>query len=720
VAASFRKIEWPHLTWSHVPAATWRFGLIVAAAAFVCALAAPHIALFRRLEQTTWDIRLRLRGERPVHPALATIEIDDQSLQANGNQWPLPRDQYAVLVNGLQKAGVRAVGFDLLFAGPDINEPPPGTPISNDELFAAVIARDPRVVAGFYMQLQAPDRPGAPAAGSPTADPRMASWRRFTMPLPTGVQLLSSVTDAQFDLDKDIAESTFAVGHVGLSQDDDGTARALPLLMEHEGRAFPSLSLLLVARYLGADWRQIRFAGGRALLPYPGGEVRIPVDGSAQVLINYPGPEKVFKDPTSSFHRFANVMADFKKRDALDAAGAAVPALPSDSLRGKIVLVCNTAIGTAAADFGQTPFGQNFPLAYAHASVVNSILRGDYLTRAPRNSESIMWALVAIAVALGFGALAPVALALTTFGAIVLYLLAAQLFTTAGGVMIDVVPPVLMIGAISLGHLLRGYVIRDRQRRASEQELAVARRIQQDLLPHGVLAVEGAEVSGINRPCFAVGGDYFDYFRLEDGRVALAIADVAGKGVPAAILMSNLQAILRAETARGASVPHVPSQANKQLMDSMAGNSKFVTFFYGAYDPVARRLSYSNAGHNPPLVVRKDGRIEELAAGGLIPGVFALADYDEAVVDLEPGDTVVLFTDGVTEAEDRHGMYGDERLHALLRRERGGSAADIADAICKYVDRFSHGLHQTDDVTVVVVKLADAAALPAVHGAAAG
>jgi len=327
---------------------------------------------------------------------------------------------------------------------------------------------------------------------------------------------------------------------------------------------------------------------------------------------------------------------------------------------------------------------------------------------------------VAIAVALGFGALAPVALALTTFGAIVLYLLAAQLFTTAGGVMIDVVPPVLMIGAISLGHLLRGYVIRDRQRRASEQELAVARRIQQDLLPHGVLAVEGAEVSGINRPCFAVGGDYFDYFRLEDGRVALAIADVAGKGVPAAILMSNLQAILRAETARGASVPHVPSQANKQLMDSMAGNSKFVTFFYGAYDPVARRLSYSNAGHNPPLVVRKDGRIEELAAGGLILGVFALADYDEAVVDLEPGDTVVLFTDGVTEAEDRHGMYGDERLHALLRRERGGSAADIADAICKDVDLFSHGLHQTDDVTVVVVKLADAAALPAVHGAAAG
>jgi serine phosphatase RsbU (regulator of sigma subunit) len=374
------------------------------------------------------------------------------------------------------------------------------------------------------------------------------------------------------------------------------------------------------------------------------------------------------------------------------------------------VLVCNTATGTATADFGQTPFGQNFPLAYAHASVVNSILRGDYLTRAPRSAEAVVWAVVAIALAVGLGALAPVALALTTLGVMLLWMLAAQAFTTFGGVMTDVVPPVLMTGAISIGHILRGYVERDRQRRASEQELAVARRIQQDLLPHGVLAAGTVEVSGINRPCFAVGGDYFDYFKLDDGRVALAIADVAGKGVPAAILMSNLQAILRAECARGGSVPHVPTQANRQLMDSMGGNSKFVTFFYGALDPVARRLSYSNAGHNPPLVVRQDGTIEELAAGGLILGVFPQAEYEEAHVDLRPGDAVVLFTDGVTEAENRHGLYGDERLQELLKKEHKGSAAAIAEAICRDVDRFSHGLHQTDDVTVVVVKVADAAA----------
>jgi sigma-B regulation protein RsbU (phosphoserine phosphatase) len=277
---------------------------------------------------------------------------------------------------------------------------------------------------------------------------------------------------------------------------------------------------------------------------------------------------------------------------------------------------------------------------------------------------------------------------------------------TFGGNIIEIVPPVLMIGMISIGHLLRGYIIRDRQRRAQEQELAVARRIQQDLLPKSVLTSQGLEVLGANKPCFEVGGDYFDYFNLADGRIALAIADVAGKGVPAALLMSNLQAILRAECARGTDVPQVPTQANRQLMESLGGNSKFVTFFYGALDPAARRLSYSNAGHNPPLVVRADGKIEELATGGLILGVFPMAEYDQGTVDLATGDLVVLFTDGVTEAESRHGLYSDERLQELLLRERGRSAKEIAQAILDDVDLFSHGRHQTDDVTVVVVKVA--------------
>jgi CHASE2 domain-containing sensor protein len=702
LAPPLRRIQWPRVQWSDLRSKAVRFGLVLGALSFACALVAPHIGLFQRLELTTEDMRLRLRGQRPVHPAIVTVEIEKESLKAFKFKWPFARDQYAVLFNGLKNAGARAVGVDLLFLGPDVNPPVPGTKITNDQLLAAVIDRDSRIVNAFYFPLVMADGHDLAPRESLTIDPGQATWARFTTNLPDGVDLLRT-TNVPFDMEKDIADATADVGHVGLFQDVDGTIRALPLMIDYHGRAWPSLSLLLVSRYLGANWRDLRFTRGKAFLPYPGGELAIPVDAHGQVLINYPGSEKAFAPGAL---KFITLLNELKQRDALETAGKPVPKGSLETTSGKIVIVCNTATETAFSDFGQTPFAQTFPLAYTHASVVNSLLRGDYLSKVPRAIQAAAWLVLAVALATVLAALTPVALALTVLGVIVTLLVVSLLMVTIGGSIIEVVPPVLMIGMISLGHLLRGYIIRDRQRRAQEQELAVARRIQQDLLPRNVLAVSNIEVLGANKPCFEVGGDYFDYFSMADGRVALAIADVAGKGVPAALLMSNLQAILRAECARGTDVPQVPTQANRQLMESLGGNSKFVTFFYGALDPLARRLSYSNAGHNPPLVVRAGGTIEELSTGGLILGVFPMAEYEQGVVDLLSGDLVVLFTDGVTEAESRHGLYSDERLQELVLRERGRSAHEIAQLILDDVDRFSHGRHQTDDVTVVVVKVA--------------
>ncbi|MGH7725783.1 MAG: SpoIIE family protein phosphatase [Candidatus Eiseniibacteriota bacterium] len=686
-----------------------RFGLAVGALAFAVSLVVPFVGVAKRLELATQDLRLRLRGERPVHPGISIIAIDEPSLKAYGNSWPIARDQYAVLLADLKDRGVRSVGMDLLFVGPDKIKPQNPDEPTNDEILAAVIARDPRIVNGVYFPLTEADGQNLVPIESLTVDPLRSLWLRFTTDLPAGVELMRSA-NTNFDLEEIIAESTAVVGHVGLYQDVDGVSRAVPLFINHQGRAFPALALLMAARYLGADWRLLRFEGGHAVLPYPGGTIRIPVDRHGRVLISFPGEEQAFRNQ----HSFHAVMREIADRAATGAgpggadAGAGAAGQPGgDPFRDKVVLVCNTAATSAISDFGPTPFKVSFPLAYAHASVLNSILRNDYIQRVPRSAQVFAWAVTAIVLGLLLAAaVSPVSLALLALVAILLYLVAGWSMTTFGGSQIEIVPPVIMIGMISIGNLLRGYILRDRQRRAQEQELAVAKRIQQDLLPKGVLTVRDVEVSGVNLPCFAVGGDYFDYFNLSDGRIALAIADVSGKGVPAAILMSNLQAILRAECARGTNVPQVPTQANRQLMESMAGNSKFVTFFYGALDPHARRLSYSNAGHNPPLVVRADGRIEELSTGGLILGVFPMAEYDEGTITLEPGDVVLLFTDGVTEAESRNGLYGDERLHDLMRRMRHEPARRIADAICDDVASFSHGLHQSDDVTIVVVKVA--------------
>ena len=701
------RIELPRLKFPNLRAEPVRFGLGLAGLAFLATLVLPHVKLFGDLELRTQDVRMQLRGERPVDDAIALVNIDEQSLRQYGNSWPLPRDQYAILLEALRAMDAKAVGIDLLYVGPDKVDP------NYDLLLAAAIDRDPRIANGVYFPLKRPDGPELVPAESLSRDPQRERWLRFTEDLPRGVDLMRSV-DANFDMEENIADASADVGHVALSSDQDGVVRSLPLLINHQGRAFPSLSLLLTARYLGANWRDLHFDNQTAILPYPGGEKRIPVDRFGQVLISFPGEEKAFKNR----HSFTRVLNDLDSRVELDESGKPKPLLGANPFRGKVVLVCNTAATSAISDFGPTPFSANFPLAYAHVSVVNSILKNDFIRTADRRTEAWIWLALAAVLGLVLSLCAPAGLAVTTAAVLVGYVVAGWALATFSGLSIQLVPPVFMVFAISSGIVLRGYILRERQRRMAEQELAVARRIQQDLLPKGVLAVRDVEVAGMNLPCFAVGGDYFDFFNLSDGRIALAIGDVAGKGVPAAILMSNLQAILRAECSRGTDVPHVPAQANRQLMESIQGNSKFVTFFYGALDPAARRLSYSNAGHNPPLVVRANGAIEELEVGGLILGVFPMAEYDEGTVDLMPGDVVVLFTDGVTEAESRHGLYGDERLHGLLRKLRGQSAHEIGEAICRDVAAFSHGLHQSDDVTVVVVKVREAGASDAPSPAA--
>jgi serine phosphatase RsbU (regulator of sigma subunit) len=685
-----------------------RFGLLAALGAFILSLFVPYVGVFRKLELTTQDARMRLRGQRPLSPAIALIEIDEFSLLRYQNQWPIPRDQYAVLLAALAEQDVKALGIDLLFVGDDkYREDTKSNLPTSDEVLAAVIGRDPRVINAVYIPLvdsvgESSDPEGA------AEDSARARWLRFTAPLPEGIELIRNVKDSNFDMQEDITEATATVGHVSLFQDVDGVVRSVPLLIDFKGRAFPALGLLMAARYLDADWRQIRFSRGHAILPTPAGEVRIPVDEHARMVISFPGGRELFRNH-SSRHEFIRLIWESKGElaDSLIENGGL------KALRGKVALLCNTAATSAIADFGPTAFDPNFPLAYAHASVVNSIIgRGDYLLHIPRIVQMIFWALTALVLGVVMSVTAPVAFLLATVGAIFVYLVGGWAAAAFAGSVIEIVPPVLMIGmqAVAIGS--RGYRLRDRQRRMQEQELAVAKKIQQDLLPRGALSFDGVEVMGFNLPCYAIGGDYFDYFKLGDGRIALAIADVAGKGVPAALLMSNLQAILRSETSRGSAVTEVPAQANRQLSESMGGSSKFVTFFYGAFDPAARRLSYSNAGHNPPLVVRADGRIEELEAGGLLLGVFPFAEYDEGTVDLEPGDLCVLFTDGVTEAENKtRDLYSDERLHELLRQHRGESATAIAQVISDDVARFSHGLHQSDDVTVIVVKVADRPAL---------
>ncbi len=234
-----------------------------------------------------------------------------------------------------------------------------------------------------------------------------------------------------------------------------------------------------------------------------------------------------------------------------------------------------------------------------------------------------------------------------------------------------------------------------------DQELQRAREIQESLLPKEIPQLPGFEVASAWQPARAVGGDYFDVLKLGENRLAICIADVSGKGVPAALLMANVQASLRASVRDLDSPARVCSIVNGMLCESIAGD-KFVTFFCGVLDAAARTFLYCNAGHPYPILV-SSGAVRTLDQGGGVLGVFPAWEYKDSIVDVSSGDRLLLFTDGITEAEGPQGEeFGIERVTAFAEAHAANSAARMNQQLLEQVTEFC-GAQFRDDATLLVV-----------------
>jgi sigma-B regulation protein RsbU (phosphoserine phosphatase) len=244
---------------------------------------------------------------------------------------------------------------------------------------------------------------------------------------------------------------------------------------------------------------------------------------------------------------------------------------------------------------------------------------------------------------------------------------------------------------------------RDALQQRDEEE---ARMIQRGLLPSRLPTVPGYGLAGGWRPASGVGGDCYDVLAFEGDQLGLSIADVCGKGLPAALLMSNLQAAVRA-FAQDIARPHsVCASVNRLLCRNMI-SGRFVTFCYVRVDGPARTLSYSIAGHNPPILLRASGEVVRLTTGGTVLGVFPEAAFEEDTLPLMAGDRLVLFTDGITEARNPAGdEYEDARLIDALRRHRSLPAAQLQQRLFDEVVAFAQGSLQ-DDATLIVLTVED-------------
>src|SRR5216684_937992 len=239
-----------------------------------------------------------------------------------------------------------------------------------------------------------------------------------------------------------------------------------------------------------------------------------------------------------------------------------------------------------------------------------------------------------------------------------------------------------------------------------KNEIAEALAIQQGLLPKAIPQLSGYEITGAWQPAHSVGGDYYDVLPFGGETLGLCIADVAGKGMAAALLMSNLQAAVRGLASLSVA-PDLLCRRLNSLIYRNTANDRFITFFYAQLDGHTRRLAYVNAGHNAPFVLRSGGSHERLQEGGTVLGVFASPDYELGSAQLCPGDRVVLFTDGVTEARNAAGEeFGEARLLRLLEDHRALSADDLQAKILAAAGEFSGGRWQ-DDATLLVLAVCE-------------
>ena len=242
------------------------------------------------------------------------------------------------------------------------------------------------------------------------------------------------------------------------------------------------------------------------------------------------------------------------------------------------------------------------------------------------------------------------------------------------------------------------------QQERLERELQLAMEIQQRFQPTAPPIVPGYELQGISFPCYEIGGDYYDFIKRDDGRLVIALGDVSGKGTAAALLMSSLHAAVHAQAGSHDTLVATISAVNRYLADNIPPN-RFVTLFYAELDPASGSLSFLNAGHNPPLIVHAAGTVEQLASGGLPLGIKRDAEYREGRTQLQLGDVLVIYSDGVTEAASPSGEeFGPTRLYEVVSRNIDASAAGVRDRIESALTKFSQGTQAADDITLVIVK----------------
>jgi len=624
---------------------------IVLAVICICLISSQR--LLNNYELLCYDLLFSLRPAQPVNQDIVIIEIAEDTLEKLGT-WPIPRDYHASLVDVLRSFGVRMVIFDIFFTTPTQYDPEFGESIqkAGNVYLAQVLDVDNRLV------------------------------RKYTIPESQAAIADNSLFSAYSNLS----------GHINTFVDPDGKVRRVPLFIQHKGSLIPQMSFKAACDYLGLDVAKVVFKPRSVTID---GKLTLPVSFMNSFLVNYPGYwVKTFKHLS-----YVDIIKSFQ-----DQVAGKSPKIDLKELQGKVCFIGLTATGTW--DVKPTPLETSYFMVGLQTSVFNSIVTKNFIREVPVPVNVVLILAMFFASLLICLRLRPVRAFLGVLGLGVFYFLAAAFLFAFKSIWIDIVSVLAVALCVYILTTIYRFLDEIKKRQLLEKELEIARDIQKSFLPEDIHEFKNLKISSFMQPAKFVGGDLYDFIPLDENRLGVFIADVSGKGVPAALIMAKTISLLRIFARGGSNPAQVLTQLNKELVGFLQG--KFVTALYVIVDVKKGIFEASCAGHFPVLVfsVQDNQVVEAGGVSGPPLGVLDSLEYEYYSQPIKNKDMLFLYTDGVLEARNKkQEEFGLERIKALLSQCAAAKQEPAMECFKKEILKFFKGLPQHDDITMLMVEV---------------
>jgi len=632
------------------------------------------LGFFQKFENITVDSMFRLRGERSANANIVIVGIDDKSLEVLG-KWPWPRAYHASFLQVLNKFKPKSVVFDILFPESD----PDG-----DLFLAKAAGEDKNLYLASYFVL---NEPTETISANPSPLPHLNYEIKDSDKFLHATDLTLPVAP--------LMNAAKRVCAVNALTDIDGSTRYLPLVIEFNKRLYPTMSLQLACDYLHVDISSVIVKPGAIILPLRDGDIRIPINSHGEMALNFYGPISTFK-----LYSYVQLLHEYDK--SLEEGSGSI----LEDLRDKVVFVGHMATGSV--DLRITPFSNSFPAVGGHAIALSNIIDRDLIRRAPAACNILVIVFVSLSLGLlsrrGKKMLVNLAIMLSLFFAYAAFGFFSFIFLKFW---IHTFTPLTAILLTYVVIAVNHYEAVRYEKRILENELLIARKIQQSFLPKSYPDVPFLEFAARCNPAKHVGGDLYDFAALGDDKFGVVIGDVSGKGVPAALYMaraiSEFRTVSRIRNDAAATLSSINDIFAKEGMEKA-----FITMQYLMFDLKSKRLIvYSNGGHNTVLhFIKQKKNVEEIdTKSGMPIGIMEGADFDNKEIHFEIGDVIFLYTDGISEAMDkRHREFGLDRVKTILINNAGLKAEEILSKMFDDIAKFSKGAPQHDDMTVVIIK----------------